>query len=145
MRSAEINHFGRGEAVIEEGTDGESMFILLRGTAQVSVEKNGSHVRVGVLRQGDCFGEMSLLTGEKRTATVRAEKDCEVVEISKPIMGELLRSSPACLDQLSSLLAHRKIETEGIVKDAQVPSEQAEKEREYAASFVSRLKSFFEL
>ena len=145
MRSAEINHFGRGEAVIEEGTDGESMFILLRGTAQVSVEKNGSHVRVGVLRQGDCFGEMSLLTGEKRTATVRAEKDCEVVEISKPIMGELLRSAPACLDQLSSLLAHRKIETEGIVKDAQVPSEQAEKEREYTASFVSRLKSFFEL
>ncbi|HEY0369669.1 MAG TPA: mechanosensitive ion channel family protein, partial [Chthoniobacterales bacterium] len=79
LRNAELNHFGRGEAVIEEGAEGDSMFILLRGTAQVSVSKNGAKIRVGVLRQGDCFGEMSLLTGEPRTATVRAEKDCEVL------------------------------------------------------------------
>ena len=145
LRSADINHFGRGEAVIEEGTDGESMFILLRGSAQVSVEKGGSLIRVGVLRQGDCFGEMSLLTGEKRTATVRAEKDCEVVEISKSIMGELLRSAPECLNQLSALLAHRKLETEGIVKEAVVEGDEASREREYAASFLRRLRSFFEL
>lgn len=145
LKGSDIEHFGRGEAIIEEGTDGESMFILLRGAANVSVHKEGVQIRVGTLRAGDCFGEMSLLTGEKRTATVRAEKDCEVVEISKPVMGELLRSSPACLEKLSSLLAQRRIETEGIVKEAQVPGDQARKEREYAASFVSRLKSFFEL
>jgi CRP/FNR family transcriptional regulator, cyclic AMP receptor protein len=49
------------------------MFILLRGTASVSVSKNGANIQVGVLRSGDCFGEMSLLTGEPRSATVRAE------------------------------------------------------------------------
>lgn len=145
LKGSEMQHFGRGEAIIEEGASGESMFILLRGSAHVTVKKESTQVRVGSLRSGDCFGEMSLLTGEKRTATVRAEKDCEVVEISKPTMGELLRTTPACLDQLSGLLAHRKIETEGIVKEAQVPSEQAQKEREYTASFISRLKSFFEL
>lgn len=145
LMHAEVNHFGRGEAVIEEGADGESMFILLRGTAQVSVAKNGAAIRVGVLRQGDCFGEMSLLTGELRTATVRAEKDCEVLEISKPVMADLLRDSPECLEQLSALLAHRKMETEGIVKEAIVPEEREEKEREYTASFVKRLRSFFEL
>lgn len=145
LRKSDVNHFGRGEAVIEEGTDGDSMFVLLRGGAQVSVEKNGALIRVGVLRPGDCFGEMSLLTGEQRTATVRAEKDCEVVEISKPVMADLLRSAPQCLSQLSELLAHRKLETEGIVKEAAPPEEQADKEREYAASFVKRLRSFFEL
>ena len=88
---------------------------------------------------------MSLLTGEKRMATVRAENDCEVVEISKPVMGELLRAAPACLDQLSSLLAHRRIETEGVLKEAQLPSEHAKRQREYTASFVARLRSFFEL
>ncbi len=144
LRTAEINHFGRGEAVIEEGTEGQSMFILLRGSAQVSVAKNGAMIRVGVLRQGDCFGEMSLLTGESRTATVRAEKDCEVIEISKNVMGEVLRASPQCLTQLSELLARRKVETEGIVKEAALP-DQAHKEREYAASFMKRLRSFFEL
>ena len=144
LRSAEINHFGRGEAVIEEGTEGDSMFILLRGSAHVSLKKNGSQIRVGVLRQGDCFGEMSLLTGERRTATVRAEKDCEVVEISKNIMGELLRNSPQCLTQLSELLARRKLETEGIVKEIAVPGDDR-REREYTASFMKRLRSFFEL
>ena len=145
LKDAEVNQFGRGEAVIEEGTDGESMFILLRGSAQVSVTKNESLIRVGVLREGDCFGEMSLLTGEPRTATVRAEKDCEVLEISKPVMGDLLRSSPQCLNSLSELLATRKLETEGLVRDAMQPEANAEKQREYTASFMRRLRSFFSL
>ena len=145
LKNAEANHFGRGEAVIDEGADGDSMFILLQGAAQVSVSKNGSLIRVGVLRAGDCFGEMSLLTGEPRTATVRAEKDCEVLEISKPVMGELLRHSPECLEQLSALLAQRKMETEGIVKEAALPGDRATREREYTASFLKRLRSFFQL
>lgn len=144
LAEANSTHFGRGEALIEEGSAGDSMFVMLHGTVQVSVSKNGALVRVGVLRQGDCFGEMSLLTGEPRTATVRAENDCEVLEISKPIMGELLRTSPACLNQLSALLADRKLETEGLLKEAS-GGERAEREREYAASFVTRLRAFFEL
>ena len=143
--SAEVKYFGRGEAVVEEGAEGESMFILLEGTAQVSVSKDGSLIRVGVLREGDCFGEMSLLTGEPRTATVRAEKDCEVLEISKPVVGELLRTAPECLLLLSELLAKRRLETEGIVREAAKPGEHGEKQREYTASFLSRLRSFFEL
>lgn len=146
LSGSDIHHFGRGEPIIEEGTDGESMFILIRGSAHVSVNKEGTQIRVSMLRPGDCFGEMSLLTGEKRTATVRAEKDCEVVEISKPTMGDILRAAPACLDQLSALLAQRKIETEGIVKEAAVPAgEEAKRKRDYTASFVKRLRSFFEL
>ena len=113
LQRSELNRFGRGERVIEEGAAGDSMFVLLRGTAQVSVARNGTPLRVGVLRAGDLFGEMSLLTGEPRTATVRAEHDCEVLEISKPVMSELLHAAPQCLDQLSELLAKRKMETEG--------------------------------
>jgi len=145
LKDSEVNHFGRGEAVIEEGTEGDSMFILLRGSAQVSVTKNDAPIRVGVLRQGDCFGEMSLLTGEPRTATVRAEKDCEVIEISKPVMGELLRTSPQCLRQLSELLAKRKLETEGLLREAVLPETSAQRQREYTASFISRLRSFFDV
>ena len=145
LERSQLNRFGRGERVIEEGAAGDSMFILLRGTAHVSVAKNGAPIRVGVLRAGDCFGEMSLLTGEPRTATVRAEADCEVLEISKPVMSELLHHAPECLDQLSGLLAQRKMETEGIVRDATPIAEQTEKEREYRATFLHRLRTFFEL
>lgn len=88
---------------------------------------------------------MSLLTGEPRTATVRAEDDCEVLVISKTVMGELLRSSSQCLNSLSELLAKRKLETEGLVEKAAAPEQRALKQSQYAASFLRRLLSFFGL
>ena len=146
VKQSDLNHFGRGERVIEEGAEGDSMFILLRGAAEVSVSKNGSAIPVATLRSGDCFGEMSLLTGEKRSATVRADGDCYVMEISKDVMGEVIRESPDCLKQLSELLAQRKMETEGILKDLATSSaDQAAKQREYTATFLRRLKTFFAL
>src|SRR5437868_15233932 len=96
------------------------MFVLLRGTANVSVSKNGAVIRVGTLHSGDCFGEMSLLTGERRTATVRAAADGYVMEINKPTMAEVSRQATECLNQLSELLAARNTETEGISNDAQL-------------------------
>src|SRR5207253_2682860 len=131
LQRSRLNHFGRGERVIEEGAEGDSMFVLLRGSANVSVAKNGAAISVGTLHSGDCFGEMSLLTGERRTATVRAAADCYVLEISKPVMGEVIRQSPECLNQLSELLAKRKMETEGIIKDAHLAQDEAAKQREY--------------
>jgi CRP-like cAMP-binding protein len=138
-------HFGRGEQIIEQDAEGASMFVLLQGAAAVSISKNGAMVQVGSLRMGDCFGEMSLLTGEKRTATVRAEEDCEVIEIAKPAMAAVLREAPECVNQLSELLAARKMETEGVLKDAAHGFGEAKKEREYRATFLQRLRSVFEL
>ena len=145
LHSAKINHYGRGERVIEEGAEGDSMFIVLRGSVHVSVLRNGSHVRLGGMRSGDCFGEMSLLTGEPRSATIRADSDCEVLEISKEVMGEIMRESPQCLNQLSDILAKRKLEGEGILRDTAHPEETEDKERAYRASFLGRLRTVFEL
>jgi CRP-like cAMP-binding protein len=145
LQRSRLNHFGRGERVIEEGAEGDSMFVLLRGSANVSVSKNGSAIRVGTLHSGDCFGEMSLLTGERRTATVRAAADCYVMEISKPTMADVIRQAPECLNRLSELLAKRKMETEGIIKDVHLAQGEEAKQREYSATFLRRLRTFFEL
>jgi CRP-like cAMP-binding protein len=145
VKQARLNIFGRGEPVIEEGSPGDSMFVLLRGEANVFVSKNGSTIQVATLTAGDCFGEMSLLTGEPRSATVRAHRDCYVMEIGKPTMAEVLQSEPGYLVQLSELLAQRKMETEGILKEATGTGEQVLKQRQYTATFLNRLRTFFQL
>jgi small-conductance mechanosensitive channel/CRP-like cAMP-binding protein len=145
VQQSQVSHFGRGERVIREGAEGDSMFVLLSGTAEVSISKNGASISVATLKAPDCFGEMSLLTGEHRTATVRAQTDCQVMEIGKPVMAELLRASPDCLERLSELLAKRKMETEGLLKEAVSHGQNARKEREYSATFLHRLRTFFEL
>src|SRR6266478_3238285 len=145
VKEARLNCFGRGENVIKEGAEGDSMFILLRGAARVWVSKNGSSIPVATLSAGDCFGEMSLLTGERRAATVRAESDCHVMEISKPVMAEVIRESPDCLERLSDLLAKRRLENEGVLKEVASQAQNEKEEREYRATFLHRLRTFFEL
>ena len=137
-------HFGKDEKIIQQGEAGQSMFLLVSGEANVTVDRNGSPRFVASLGAGDCFGEMSLLTGEPRTATVVANSDCEVVEIDKPVLARSLADNPQLLRQLSELLARRQIETEGLLA-SETPSSMGERQSQYAAGFLGKLRQFFEL
>ena len=145
MRSAHLLRFGRGERVIEQGEEGVSMFILLRGEAAVVLSANGTETRVATLREGDYFGEMSLLTGEPRSATVVAQTDCELWEIGKEVLGQLLEENQILVEKLSDLLAKRRLEIEGLLASTHAPAVVQDKHREYRASFLTKLKAFFEL
>jgi len=140
-----IIHFGRGEKLIHQGDEGDSMFILVSGRADVIVERNNNPTNVALLQNGDCFGEMSLLTGERRSATIVASRDCEVVEISKPVLAQSLKENPELLASLSALLAKRQMETEGIVLANMRVSNQEETTLIYTNSFKQKLIKFFEL
>ncbi len=140
LQDSVLKKYGRGEPIIEENAEGSSMFVMINGSASVSVRREGNVIRVGVLQSGDCFGEMSLLTGQPRMATVRAAEDCEVLEISKPVMAKILHEAPECATQLSDLLARRKLETEGIVLEAMPVAERASRTREYSANFLRLVK-----
>ncbi len=145
VETARPLHFGRGERIIEQGAEGASMFLLARGEAEVLVAKDGTPAHVATLRDDDCFGEMSLLTGENRSATVLAKTDCRVLELGKAAFGELLAEQPDLMQRFSELLATRQLANEGILSSA-VPGEATEhKRRAYAAGFLKRVSKFFEL
>ncbi len=138
-------HFGRGEKLIQQGEEGDSMFILVSGEANVVVERGGFPVHVASLRGGECFGEMSLLTGERRSASVLAHTDCEVVEIGKTVLARSLKENPELLAKLSELLAKRQMDTEGVVAANCAPGVVEARRAEYAHTFLDKLRVFFEL
>jgi small-conductance mechanosensitive channel/CRP-like cAMP-binding protein len=140
-----VVHFGRGETMIQQGEDGESMFVLVEGDATVTVEGNGAPQQVATLRSGDCVGEMSLLTGERRNATVIALTDCEAVEIGKAVLARSLKEHPRLLEQLSELLAKRQMENEGILAAEALRGAVNTTQTKYAAGFLAKLRAFFEL
>ena len=145
LAEAKLQRFGRREKVIVQGAAGDSMFILLSGEAHVYVQANGTDTRVAKLRTGDYCGEMSLLTGDPRSATVIASTDCEMWEISKDVLAEILQENETLVQKLSELLAQRRMETEGILASSAESAQLATKQKEYTEGFLKRLYSFFEL
>jgi small-conductance mechanosensitive channel/CRP-like cAMP-binding protein len=140
-----VVHFGRNEKLIQQGDSGDSMFILVDGEASVVVERNGGPKPVASLRPGDCFGEMSLLTGEKRSATVIAQADCQVVEIGKAVLAQSLKENPELLASLSELLARRQLERKGVLAAEESDTQLQVQRTKYTASFLGKLRAFFEL
>ena len=142
----QAQHYGRGETIIREGADGASMFVLIGGEANVIVGGVERGMRVATLNTGDCFGEMSLLTGEKRSASVVAVNDCKVLEITKPVFAEIVARDDGLLPRLSELLASRQMHNEGIAAARGQPNIDGQVQAlDVQAGFLRRLKSFFEL
>jgi small-conductance mechanosensitive channel/CRP-like cAMP-binding protein len=145
LADARLLRFGRGERIIEEGKEGRSMFILVHGSADVFVKVNDEQRHVATLKDGDYCGEMSLLTGEPRSATVKALTDCEMWELGKETLAEILAENKALVDRLSEILAKRKMEVDGIIEASMAEEEKVATVSRYKRTFLERLYGFFEL
>jgi small-conductance mechanosensitive channel/CRP-like cAMP-binding protein len=102
--------YGAGETIAREGEAGTSMFVLRRGEAMVTVA--GAEGEVARLHGGAFFGEMSLLTGDRRSATVTAVTDCELLEIGVEAFRRVVLSDAASVDRVASAVSSRREELE---------------------------------
>ena len=146
--SAKVTLFGKNEHIVEQGANGSSMFILLTGEAAVFVrahDHESDPARVAGLQSGDYFGEMSLLTGETRSATVVATADCQVLEIAKSQLAGILQENTALLTSLSEMLAQRRLDNEGVLASTAERHVLVGKKEEYTRSFLRTVAHFFEL
>jgi CRP-like cAMP-binding protein len=98
--------FGAGEVIVREGDRDTSLFVVLRGEAAVSLA--GTEGEVARFHAGDFFGEMSLLTGEPRTATITAATDCDVIEIGVDAFRAVVIADPVILDRVSAAVESRR-------------------------------------
>jgi hypothetical protein len=83
-----------GTVIVREGEPGDSMFIVSTGQADATRKKNGESATVATFSDGDFFGEMAVLSGEPRTATVTAVKNTELLELSRENLRKIFSKHP---------------------------------------------------
>ena len=131
--------YAAGEVIVGEGDAGESMFVLARGEAAVTLSQTEGVL--ATLRAGAFFGEMSLLTGDARSATVSAVTDCELIEVSADAFRRVVLTDAAIVDRVAAAVETRRAELErhraSRATDGAAP--------ETPQTFVARVRRFLRL
>lgn len=137
--------FVTGEVLTRQGAEGHWLYLILKGEVSVQVKADeGLEKEVARLRAGDFFGEMSLMTGELRSATVVALTPVDCYRLDKAAFQRVIRERPAIAEPVAEILARRRTELvavrEGLDQEAQ--------RRHFAAAksdLLGRIRDFFGL
>jgi small-conductance mechanosensitive channel/CRP-like cAMP-binding protein len=131
--------YGKGERIVRQGDAGDSMFVIGRGRVR-AVEISGGEL--AVLEAGAYVGEMSMLTGQPRSATVEAQEECEVVELTAESLREVALVNPEVVKQISMVVAERQA---GIERQKAVAAAGPTTVRERQRPLLARIQVFLRL
>jgi CRP-like cAMP-binding protein/small-conductance mechanosensitive channel len=122
-QTARRTPFGRAEVITRQGAKANWLYVLSKGDVEVRIATPEGDKRVAVLKAPSFFGEMALMTGQPREATVVALTEVECLRIDKADFQGILQRRPAIADRISEILAARRVELdaarEGLDPDAQ--------------------------
>ncbi|MEB0140074.1 MULTISPECIES: mechanosensitive ion channel family protein [unclassified Undibacterium] len=134
------NIFARNDVMTKQGDVGHWMYLLVRGQADVNYEVSATERRhLATLSAGTVFGEMGLMTGEPRRATVTAKTHVECYRIDKPVFDALMQSRPDLAMEMAALLSERNQELLKI-HEVNIKPEQVQH-----GKLLSSIKQFFKL
>ena len=107
-----------GDVLVGEGAPGDSMFIIVSGKAKAYVrDRKGNYMKIKELSDGDFFGEVSVLTGKPRTATITAATEVEMLELDKATLDDINQRYPRVREVLQEFQKKRAQEAvEAIIR-----------------------------
>ena len=141
--AAETRLFASGELIVEQGDASGELFIIDRGEVVVELPREDKSPReVARLGAGKFFGEMGLMTGEPRNASVRAKTECALLVISHASFEATLAKHPDLVERISSLLLARQAELEAAENRRDTLIEPME---DRSKRLISQIKMFFKL
>ena len=129
--------FAPGEAIVRKGQEGGSMYVIVKGSVSVQLPTTNGPATINKLQVNDFFGEMSLLTGEPRTANVVAEDETEVLQIRKAAIKPIFEANPELLSSVSEIVDERRQLLQANM-EASMPSIQVEE-----SGLLGSIKRFF--
>src|SRR5229473_1783359 len=104
----EYVYLSGGETLMREGEIGDALYILLNGRLRIVARRPEKDENViNEIGPGETVGEMAILSGEPRSATVRAIRDCALVKVSKAAFDHLVEEYPKTMMQLAGLIILR--------------------------------------
>lgn len=137
--------FAAGEAITRQGAEAHWLYLLVGGEVSVRVRSDSGEEReVSHLSAGSFFGEMSLLTGARRTATVMALSDVECYRLDKAAFERVVRDRPEIAESVAELLARRRMEITA-VRDNLDRALEANKLAADKVDLLHRIRDFFGL
>ena len=137
--------FSRGEAVMRQGTLGEWLYIITRGTGEVRIYEDAEHyITVAKVKAGDFLGEMSLLTGELRTATVIALEEMDCYRLDGETFRDLITARPQLAEYIAEVLARRRTELQS-VREGLSDHHRQDEMRQTQHDILRRIYQFFSL
>jgi small-conductance mechanosensitive channel len=105
--------FARGDVITKQGNQAHWLYILAFGEAEVLYEPPAGPPRaIGSVSAGEFFGEMALLSGDARSATVVAKTDVECYRLDRASFQELLAARPEIVEEVARIVGARKPELE---------------------------------
>ncbi|MEO7674449.1 MAG: mechanosensitive ion channel family protein [Pyrinomonadaceae bacterium] len=107
--ASKVRVYAPGESIVRRGQEGNSMFVITRGSVEVQIQQGAEVKTINTLRESDYFGEMSLLTGEPRSATVIALDETEVVQINKSALKPIFEANPELVKSICDLIEERRL------------------------------------
>jgi len=131
--------YGRGEAIVRQGEAGGSMFVIGHGKVRV-VEASGREL--AVFTGGGYFGEMSMLTGQPRSATVEAIDETRVVELTAASLREVALANPDVVRRIGTVVAERQADLDRQKAEAAAERPTAVEARR---SLLARIQAFLRL
>jgi len=136
-------HYAAGERIIEEGSPGDSFFVIDRGEVEVSKNLGGARRPLARLMEGQFFGEMALLTGDVRAASVAAATDVDLFTIDRAGFHDILVANTAIAVDISTILAERREALSQAEGDLTARYEPAGSAGELKKRILDRIRSYF--
>ncbi len=143
-RTMKYAPFAKGEVMTRQGAEAHWLYLMEDGKAVVRVS-DGLNDREVAQLAGPCFfGEMSLLTGEPRSATVIADSEVECFRLDKAAVQKIIDARPQLAEQLAKLLADRRVALQSAKENLSADAARERSARE-ANALLTRIRSFFAL
>ncbi len=109
---AALRTFAAGEIIFEEEEPADSLYVIHQGFVKLSKRQSGKQNILGYLVEGDCFGEIGVLTGERRSATAIAMSKTELLVIPEAEFRALVNTNPLAMDEAQGLVHLRRLDTD---------------------------------